>query len=93
MIATSLANAVATGTEYLGRTNRKGKVIYFDNDNYDFETKDRILALKFVGTPNIRYVFGEDASSIRNVKNELKYEIRGLRKLYISDYRFIYWTR
>lgn len=78
MIATSLANAVATGTEYLGRTNRKGKVIYFDNDNYDFETKDRILALKFVGTPNIRYVFGEDASSIRNIKNELKYEVDDL---------------
>ena len=78
MIATSLANAVATGIEYLGRVNRKGKVIYFDNDNYDFETKDRILALKFAGTPNIRYVFGEDASSIRNIKNELKYEIEDL---------------
>lgn len=58
MIATSIANAVANGTDYLGKSNRKSKVVYFDNDNYDYEAKNRVLALKLAATPNIRYVFG-----------------------------------
>lgn len=33
MIVTSLANAVANGTSYLGRNTHQGIVIYFDNDN------------------------------------------------------------
>ena len=40
MIATSLANAVANGNDYLGKANSKGKVIYYDNDNYEYEAKD-----------------------------------------------------
>lgn len=78
MIATSIANAVANGDDYLGKSNRKSKVIYFDNDNYDYEAKNRVLALKLKATPNIRYVFGEEATSIRNIKEELKYEVDDL---------------
>ena len=45
MIATTIANCVAQGNDFLGRPMPKGYVIYFDNDNYVFETKSRIISL------------------------------------------------
>lgn len=80
MIATALANAVASGTEYLGKSNRKAKVVYYDNDNYDYETKARIQALGLSVNSNIRYVFGEDAKSLREIKNDLKYSLQGIEE-------------
>lgn len=80
MIATALANAVANGTEYLGKTNRKGKVIYYDNDNYDYEVKARIQALGLGKNSNIRYVFGEDARSLQDIKNDIKYSLQGIEE-------------
>lgn len=80
MIATALANAVANGTEYLGKTNRKGKVIYYDNDNYDYEVKARIQALGIGKNSNIRYVFGEDARSLQDIKNDIKYSLQGIEE-------------
>lgn len=73
MIATTLANAVATGTEYLGKPNSKGKVIYYDNDNYDFEAKSRIQALGLSPNPNIKYVFGREANSLREIRMKLEF--------------------
>ena len=48
MVATALANAVANGSEYLGKPNTKSKVLYFDNDNYAFETKGRVEVNLFI---------------------------------------------
>lgn len=76
MIATALTNAVANGTEYLGKANTKGKVFYYDNDNYDFEAQQRVQALKFGDNDNIRYVFGEESSSLREIKMDLSYELK-----------------
>ena len=73
MIATALSNAVATGTDYLGKSNSQGKVIYFDNDNYPFETKNRVKALGFEESDNIKYYFEEETNSLRDIKDELKY--------------------
>lgn len=73
MIATTLANAVANGKEYLGKRNKIGKVIYFDNDNYEFEAKRRIEALELSESENITYYFGEEAMSLRVIKNELSW--------------------
>ena len=58
MIATKLANAVGEGSEYLGRHNEKSRVIYFDNDNYEHETKARLLALELSSNENVSFVFG-----------------------------------
>ena len=73
MIATTLANAVANGTSYLGKENIQGKVIYFDNDNYPHEASNRLKALGFQDNENIMYYFGEEASSLKDIKDELKY--------------------
>lgn len=75
MIATSLANAVANGTDYLGKANCKGKVVYYDNDNYEYEAKERVKALGFSATPDVRYVFGEDAQSLRYIKMDLQFYV------------------
>ncbi|MBS5115321.1 MAG: AAA family ATPase [Erysipelotrichaceae bacterium] len=75
MIATSLANAVADGTEYLGKQNLKGKVIYYDNDNYAHETQARLKALELGSNPNIHYVFGDDAQSLQDIKMDLEQRI------------------
>ncbi len=68
MIATKLTNAVAEGSDYLGRHNEKGQVIYFDNDNYEHETQGRIKALDLSFNEAVIYVFGEDISSLYNIK-------------------------
>ena len=72
MVATALANAVANGSEYLGKPNTKSKVLYFDNDNYAFETKGRVEALGLDPTENIEYVFDNDASSLDKIKDYIK---------------------
>lgn len=47
LLTTSLANAVANGEPFLSKKTKKGLVLYFDNDNYDFEAKSRIKAQQF----------------------------------------------
>ena len=74
MIATALANHVANGTDYLGKSNEKGKVVYFDNDNYAVEAQNRIKALGFNETENIRYVFEEDAGSLYSIMRILQHD-------------------
>lgn len=70
MIATTMANCVAQGNDFLGRPMPKGKVIYFDNDNYDFETKSRIVSLNFSGTNEVLYEFN-DSKSIYDINERL----------------------
>lgn len=67
IMATSMANCVANGTDFLGMSMPKGKVLYFDNDNYESETKARLLAIKFGKTDDIVYEFN-DAKSIYDIK-------------------------
>ncbi len=67
MIATSLADAVTTGKDYLGRKTDKGSVIYFDNDNYAPQTKDRLQALNLSPNDNLIYNF-EDAQSFSAIE-------------------------
>ena len=74
MIATALANHVANGTDFLGKSNEKGKVVYFDNDNYAVEAQNRIKALGFNETENIRYVFEEDAGSLYSIMRILQHD-------------------
>lgn len=70
MIATTMANCVAQGNDFLGRPMPKGKVIYFDNDNYDFETKSRIISLNLSGTNEVLYEFN-DSKSIYDINERL----------------------
>ncbi len=70
MIATTIANCVARGNDFLGRPMPKGKVIYFDNDNYDFETKSRIISLNLSGTNEVLYEFN-DSKSIYDINERL----------------------
>lgn len=70
MIATTMANCVAQGNDFLGRPMPKGKVIYFDNDNYDFETKSRIISLNLSGTNEVLYEFN-DSKSIYDINEKL----------------------
>ena len=70
MIATTMANCVAHGNDFLGRPMPKGKVIYFDNDNYDFETKSRIISLNLSGTNEVLYEFN-DSKSIYDINERL----------------------
>lgn len=70
MIATTIANCVAQGNDFLGRPMPKGKVIYFDNDNYDFETKSRIISLNLSGTNEVLYEFN-DSKSIYDINERL----------------------
>lgn len=78
MIATTMANCVAQGNDFLGRPMPKGKVIYFDNDNYDFETKSRIISLNFSGTNEVLYEFN-DSKSIYDINERLS-QIRDIEK-------------
>lgn len=82
LIATSLANHVATGTEYLGMNMPKGKALYIDLDNYDYETKSRIKALNFEPNENVVYEF-DDINSIYKIECYLD----SLRD--IEDYRLV----
>ena len=86
MIATALANHVANGTDYLGKSNEKSKVVYFDNDNYAVEAQSRIKALGFNETENIRYVFEEDAGSLYSIMKILQCDenIRDVRLVIID---------
>lgn len=89
MIATSLVNAVANGTDYLGKSNVQGKVLYFDNDNYPHEAKKRVNALGFQENENIIYYFGEEASSLKDIKDEIKYldnEIKKVKLVIVDCY-------
>jgi len=70
MVATTMANCVAQGIDFLGKPMEKGKVIYFDNDNYDFETKSRIISLNLSGTNEILYEFN-DSKSIYDINERL----------------------
>ena len=78
MIATTMANCVAQGNDFLGRPMPKGKVIYFDNDNYDFETKSRIISLNLSGTNEVLYEFN-DSKSIYDINERLN-QIRDIEK-------------
>lgn len=73
MIATKLANVVGEGSEYLGRHNEKSRVIYFDNDNYEHETKARLLALELSSNENVSFVFGEKSSSLASIKEYINH--------------------
>lgn len=84
MIGTALANAVVNGSDYLGKSNTKGKVLYFDNDDYDYEAKSRINALNLKEQDDIIYYFGEEASSLRNIKMEIDFSIGNTQ-----DYRLL----
>ena len=57
ILATTMANSIASGEPFLNKKMVQGKVIYFDNDNYDFETKDRLKALNMTDTDSIIYEF------------------------------------
>lgn len=70
-IGMSLANAVATGTDYLGKPNIKGKVLYFDNDDYLSEASSRFKSLGIQRQPGVTYVFREHASSLKKIKNAI----------------------
>lgn len=70
IIATTMANCIANGTDFLGKSMPKGKAIYFDNDNYDFETKSRIIALNLLGIDEILYEFN-DSKSIHDINEVL----------------------
>ena len=78
MITTTIANCVAQGNDFLGRPMPKGKVIYFDNDNYDFETKSRIISLNLSGTNEVLYEFN-DSKSIYDINERLS-QIRDIEK-------------
>ncbi len=75
MLATALSNAVANGVEYLGKPNKQGKVLYYDNDNYEYEAKARLEALNMSINQNIRYVFGEESQSLREIKTDIEYSV------------------
>lgn len=62
MVATTMANCVAQGIDFFGKSMPKGKVIYFDNDNYDFEIKNRIISLNLSETNEILYEFNDSKS-------------------------------
>lgn len=57
IIATTMANCIAHGHDFLGRSMPKGSVLYFDNDNYEHEAKSRLVALNLEGVDNINYEF------------------------------------
>ncbi|MCD7949304.1 MAG: AAA family ATPase [Erysipelotrichaceae bacterium] len=53
IMATTIANDVAKGEDFLGQVMPQGKVLYFDNDNYDYEAKGRIIALNLLENDDI----------------------------------------
>ena len=71
LICTSLANAVASGTEFLGKSTFQGRVVYFDNDNYAAEAKSRVLAQNFGSNDSLHYNF-KDAHSFHAIISRLK---------------------
>lgn len=82
ILATTMANSIAFGKTFLNKKMIQGKVIYFDNDNYDFETKDRLNALNMPNTDSIIYEF-DRSRSICNISKYLK-EIPN-----INDFRLV----
>lgn len=70
LITTSLANSVSLGKPFLGKKTVQGMVVYFDNDNYAFESKERIIAQKFGNSDNILYNF-QDSTSLEDIKDAL----------------------
>lgn len=89
MIVTSLANAVANGTSYLGRNTHQGIVIYFDNDNYASQTQNRLEALNLKESNQLIYNF-EDARSFNGMRNYIIYslddQLTNLRMVVIDCY-------
>ncbi len=71
LICTSLANAVASGSVFLGRNTVQGHVIYFDNDNYAAEAKSRVLAQNFGSNDYLHYNF-KDACSFKTIISSLE---------------------
>lgn len=82
IIATNMANCIATGNNFLGKSMPKGKVLYFDNDNYDYEAKGRIIALNLKGLKEVLYEFNE-SKSIEDI-NEVLINTKD-----IDDYRLV----
>lgn len=93
MIVTSLANAVANGTSYLGRNTHQGIVIYFDNDNYASQTQSRVEALNLKGSDQLIYNF-ENARSFSGMRNYILYsledKIADLKLVVIDCYANLY---
>ena len=93
MIVTSLANAVADGTSYLGRNTHQGIVIYFDNDNYASQTQNRLEALNLEGNDQLIYNF-ENARGFNGMRNYILYsledKITDLKLVVIDCYANLY---
>lgn len=70
MLCTSMSNCIAKGESFLGKSMLKGKVIYFDNDNYEFEAAARLKALDIQATDDILYEF-DKSKSIWDIKSYL----------------------
>lgn len=93
MIVTSLANAVANGSSYLGRNTIQGVVIYFDNDNYASQTQNRLEALNLERNDQLIYNF-ENARSfsgmLNYIHNSLDDQLIDLRMVIIDCYANLY---
>lgn len=87
ILATTMANSIASGEPFLNKKMVQGKVIYFDNDNYDFETKDRLKALNMTDTDSIIYEF-DKSKSIWDISKYLKgmSNIKEFRLVIIDSY-------
>lgn len=96
MIVTSLAYATACGNDYLGRNTIQGLVVYFDNDNYASQTKERIKTLDLPSNDYLIYNF-ENAQSFSAMKNYIHYglddRIDQLRLVVIDCYANLYELR
>lgn len=81
IMVTTMANCVAQGKDFLGKAMPKGKVLYFDNDNYDYEAKNRIIALKLKGIDDVLYEFKESKSiydineALNNIEDIIRYKM------------------
>lgn len=93
MIVTSLADAIACGKDYLGRSTIQGLAVYFDNDNYASQTKERIKALDLQSNDYLIYNF-ENEQSFNAMKNYIYYGLEDkldqLRLVIIDCYANLY---
>ena len=81
MIATSLANAVANGNDYLGKQTARVRLFIMIMITMNMKLKKEVKAVRFTATPDIRYVFGEDAQSLRYNQNGFAILCRKCRRL------------
>ncbi|MCD7807749.1 MAG: AAA family ATPase [Erysipelotrichaceae bacterium] len=82
IMATTIANAVAKGEDFLGQVMPQGKVLYFDNDNYDYEAKGRLVALNLLENDDIFYEFDKSKSI-----DDIKYVLYSIKD--IKNYRLV----